>query len=209
MTPRPMSNLKIFLRDIDHGIVQAWTHHFAGLDNVEIDEGDIFRRSADAVVSPANSFGFMDGGIDMAYTRRLGWELSASLQDLIHAEHDGELPVGQAVILPTHDLDFPWLVSAPTMRVPQDVSGTPNAYLAFRAALRAVREHNMSSAAPIRSLLCPGLGTAIGQMHPDVCARQMRDAFDAVVLGQAPRFGRLWDAKNRHLKQITDVQHGE
>ncbi len=201
----PLSKLRVVLRDIDHGLVQAWTHHFAGLPNVEVDEGDIFRRSADALVSPANSYGFMDGGIDMAYTRRFGWELSTLLQDVIHTEHDGELPVGQAVIVPTHDLDFPWLVSAPTMRVPMDVSATPNAYLAFRAALQAVRKHNASEDQPIRSLLCPGLGTAIGQMHPDVCARQMRAAYDAVALGLAPRFGRLWDAKNRHLQQVSEI----
>lgn len=30
-----------------------------------------------------------------------------------------------------------YLISAPTMRVPEDVSDTVNAYLAFRAVLRA------------------------------------------------------------------------
>lgn len=26
-------------------------------------------------VSPANSFGFMDGGIDMVYSRHFGWQM--------------------------------------------------------------------------------------------------------------------------------------
>ena len=30
---------------------------------------------ADAIVSPANSFGFMDGGIDMVYSKRFGWQM--------------------------------------------------------------------------------------------------------------------------------------
>jgi len=29
----------------------------------------------DFQVSPANSFGFMDGGIDMAYSSRFGWQM--------------------------------------------------------------------------------------------------------------------------------------
>ena len=58
---------------------------------------------------------------------------------------------GSAVIIPTYDKDvstvqveptdnggvpIPYLISAPTMRVPEDVSDTVNAYLAFRAVLR-------------------------------------------------------------------------
>ena len=58
---------------------------------------------------------------------------------------------GDAIILPAYasDTEFKpdknksegkqikYLISAPTMRVPMDVSKTVNAYLAFRACLRA------------------------------------------------------------------------
>jgi hypothetical protein len=66
---------------------------------------------------------------------------------------------------------------------PGIVADTVNAYLAFRAALRAVLAHNRSGAPPIRSLLCPGLGTAVGRIPVARCARQMRVAWDR-VLGQ-------------------------
>jgi len=52
--------------------------------------------------------------------------------------------VGQALIVETYDAGIPFMVAAPTMRVPDDIRGTPNAYLAFRAALRAVKAHNQS-----------------------------------------------------------------
>ena len=47
------------------------------LRNTQISEGDIFEGGpeADAIVSPANSFGFMDGGIDMVYSRHFGWQM--------------------------------------------------------------------------------------------------------------------------------------
>ena len=40
---------------------------------------EILESSADAIVSPANSFGYMDGGIDLVYLHRFGWELQTAL----------------------------------------------------------------------------------------------------------------------------------
>jgi O-acetyl-ADP-ribose deacetylase (regulator of RNase III) len=57
-----------------------------------------------------------------------------------------------------------------------DVSNTVNAYLAFRAAIRAALHHNRSAVRPISTILCPGLGTATGRIPPAACARQMRYA---------------------------------
>ena len=179
-----MRDVKFYLRDRDADVVRAWAKHFADTPQVEASQGDIFDVRADAIVSPANSFGFMDGGIDLAYSYRFGWQIQEQLQELLRTEHDGELPVGDAVIIETGDADYRYLVSAPTMRMPMIVSNTVNAYLAFRATLRAVREHNWRSEDKIRSVLCPGLATATGAMSPEVCARQMWAAYAICVLGQ-------------------------
>lgn len=191
-------SIAIHLRDLGKPLVEAWAREFAEVASVTTSCGDIFSTKpghlgagepvdveADAVVSPANSFGFMDGGIDAVYTYQFGEGVQQRLQARIAAEHGGELPVGMAVIVPTMHPGIPWCISAPTMRVPGDVADTANAYLAFRAALRAVLAHNASGAAPIRRVLCPGLGTAIGQMPVARCARQMRIAWDR-VLGAQP-----------------------
>jgi O-acetyl-ADP-ribose deacetylase (regulator of RNase III) len=172
------------LRDIDVDVVNAWARHFKGLDDVVVSNGDIFDLEADAIVSPANSFGYMDGGIDLVYIRRFGWELQDRLQLHLREQHDGELPVGQAVIIETFDRAIPLLISAPTMRVPMNVSRSVNAYLAFRAAIRAAKQHNREHPGSIGRILCPGLCTAIGRMAPDVAARQMAAAYQACVLGQ-------------------------
>jgi O-acetyl-ADP-ribose deacetylase (regulator of RNase III) len=94
------------------------------------------------------------------------------------------LPVGQATIVETLDTAIPFVVSAPTMRIPMNVSTTLNAYLAFRAAIRAVKQHNAEGNKPIRSVLCPGLCTAIGLMPSGVAARQMAVAYRVCVLGE-------------------------
>lgn len=180
-----MHSLTLKLRDVNGAMVLAWRKAFLGCEGVEVSGGDIFEERADALVSPANSFGYMDGGIDLIYSQFFGWQLQNRLQERLRQEHHGELPVGQALLIETHHAEIPWLVSAPTMRVPMGVADTVNAYLAFRATLRAVLEHNAASPGrPVRSLLCPGLCTAVGRMPPERAARQMRQAWDIVIAGQ-------------------------
>lgn len=72
------------------------------------------------------------------------------------------------------------------MRVPEPVSDTVNAYLAFRAALLAVLAHNAAGHEPIRRILCPGLATTGGEMRVERCAPQMRAAWDNVLGGGPP-----------------------
>jgi O-acetyl-ADP-ribose deacetylase (regulator of RNase III) len=67
------------------------------------------------------------------------------------------------------------------MRIPENVAHTINAYLAFRAVLLAVAQHNRTNEnQPIRTILVPGLGTGVGGMDPRRCAAQMRIALDQV-----------------------------
>lgn len=191
-------NIQLHLRDRNPGMTAAWEEYFTGIEGVTISQGDIFGATADAIVSPANSFGYMDGGIDLVYVQRFGWQLQERLQEVIRRDHDGELPVGQAVVIPTGDVEIPHLASAPTMRVPEDVSQTVNAYLAFRAALRAIREWNLSEEEKIRSVLCPGLGTAIGLIPHRVAAQQMLLAYLVVERGRRDYFDRAFKVLYNH-----------
>lgn len=179
-----MKDISFLLRDQNGAVVQAWVRYFEGMPNVHVSKGDIFDLEADAIVSPANSFGYMDGGIDLVYLQRFGWDLQDRLQSHLQEQHDGELPVGQATIVETFDPAMPYMISAPTMRIPMNVSETVNAYLAFRAAIRALKQHNALSDSPIKSVLCPGLGTAIGRMPAEQAAKQMAAAYRTCVLGQ-------------------------
>lgn len=192
-----MSELRLHLRDIGRPLVDAWRREFEGVPHVEISHGDIFSTRegivplgspidvrADAIISPANSFGFMDGGIDAVYTYQFGPQVQERLQRIINTDFAGELPVGQAIIVETDSAEIPWCISAPTMRVPSVVADTANAYVAMRAAIAAVLRHNQTDAGQISILLCPGLGTAVGRMPVERCARQMRIAWNRFARGQ-------------------------
>jgi O-acetyl-ADP-ribose deacetylase (regulator of RNase III) len=194
-----MKELTIYLRNLNPSVCYAWQEAFAGVAGVDIAHDDIFAMRADAVVSPANSFGFMDGGIDLLYSQFFGTQLQDRLQEIIRKDFDGELPVGMAVVLETRHEAIPYLVSAPTMRVPQNAAYTANAYLAFKAALYAISRHNQIAPQKIRTVLCPGLATGIGEMPAAVCARQMRMAYDRWLGGDV-----WWPKSIKHAKHDHD-----
>jgi O-acetyl-ADP-ribose deacetylase (regulator of RNase III) len=175
-----MRRLDIFLHTFESGMADAWRKLFRGIPAVVIVEGDILEGPCDAVVSPANSFGFMDGGIDLAYRRFFGLDLQSRVQAKIQNEFYGELPVGQATVVSTGHDAIPYLVAAPTMRVPDRIEDTVNVYLACRAALLVVLAHNHGTSRPINSVRVPALGTGIGAMPLARAAHQMHAAYVSV-----------------------------
>ncbi len=187
--------MKYILADTNARLITAWQEFFAGIPEVSITEGDITRLKVDAIVSPANSFGFMDGSLDHALSERLGWDLEKRLQQQIKALPEGELLIGTALTLPTGDPDIPWLISAPTMRVPTNfnIDTSINAYLAMKAILLHAQKHP-----EIHSVAIPGLCTGVGRMQPIICARQMFTAFEEIVLGKKQDFKNFAEAQKYH-----------
>jgi len=161
-----MMRLEVVLCDTNLAIVRAWRQAFKGLE-VSVESCDFFDVEVDAYVSPANSYGYMDGGFDRALRYRL-----PSVQQFVQQATGGYLPVGAAVVIATQDPYVPFLISAPTMVTPCDVSMTDNAYLATKAALQVALEHG-----EIGSVAFPGMATGIGAMDPGAAANQMARAF--------------------------------
>ncbi len=205
--------MNIILTSVDAGLAEAWTRFCGDLEFVTVHRGSIFDSACDAVVSPANSFGFMDGGIDLLYSEYFGWHVQDRVQEAIREVHHGELLVGAAEIVETDNEDLPFLIAAPTMRVPTILPGdTVSPYLAARAALLLVKQGTFTQgtyagekiADYVETIAFPGLGTGVGRVGPNTCAHQMRAAIDAVLLGREV-FPISWvDAQQRHQRLYTD-----
>lgn len=56
--------MRIILAAVDYRLIVSWKEFFETETSVTIIEADITQILCDAIVSPANSFGFMDGGLD-------------------------------------------------------------------------------------------------------------------------------------------------
>ena len=204
--------MKIILCSIDEPLAQAWQTYCGELKGVEVHRGNILNLKVDAVVSPANSFGFMDGGIDMVYSQHFGWGVQQQLQNQIKYLHHGELIVGSADIVETDHSSISYLIAAPTMRVPMVLSETVNPYLAARAALLLIKHGRFPSGAlvgerisdGVKSVAFPGLGTGVGRVEPEKCALQVRTAIKEVVFDEY-EFPWSWaDAQMRHQQLYTD-----
>jgi O-acetyl-ADP-ribose deacetylase (regulator of RNase III) len=199
--------VKIILTALDDLLEDAWKKYCGDLEDVTVLSGSIFGISCDAVVSPANSFGFMDGGIDLLYSRHFGWHVQERLQNLIREQHHGELLVGTAEIVETDDENILFLIAAPTMRVPMILRHSVTPYLAARAALLLVTEGEFKAGHirqgrirdSVKSVAFPGLGTGVGRIPVAVCARQVRAAIEDVL--DLTEFPLSWtEAQERHQK---------
>jgi O-acetyl-ADP-ribose deacetylase (regulator of RNase III) len=127
-------------------------------------------------------------GLIWSISEFFGWEVEKRVRRMIADGYHGELPVGQAEAVKTGHEHIPYLICAPTMPIPMDIANTHNAYLAFRAVLDLVPKVNVIGMPPIRSILCPGLGTGIGRMPVARCARQMRAAYGDVLTASAEHY---------------------
>jgi O-acetyl-ADP-ribose deacetylase (regulator of RNase III) len=174
---------------VEDDLAAAWDAAVSGRREVYTHRGSTLEVPADAVVSPANSYGWMRGGIDAVYARAFP-AIEQHVRSAVLAYHGGELPVGQAVVVPTDVAAPAWLISAPTVRepgerLPQD---TVHPYLAARAVFRMWRDGRLDDGRPVRAVVStiamPGLGTGVGGVPADVCARQVMAAWDEVF---APR----------------------
>jgi len=194
--------MNIVLADIDGGLIKAW-NSIAG-DNVHVStyQGSIFEVECDALVSPANSFGFMDGSLDFAISEFFGWHVQDRLQEAIKSKHNGELLVGQVEIVPTDHASIPYVISAPTMRVPLDIRGTANPYLAIRGVLLAVKNGVFKDDTlvkdRIKTIAFPGMGTGVGQVPPNVFAKQMKQAVEDVIEERFEFPQTIWNAEKSH-----------
>lgn len=171
--------LQITLCDHQPELVREWQAHFRDHPGVVVRLGDLMDIDADAYVSPANSYGWMDGGIDLELRARfIAGDIETKVQRAIAgAGFGGILPVGQALIVETEDEDVPYLVVAPTMEVPGYVGVSSNAYKAMTALLKAISKFNAVGEDIISSVAVPGLCTGVGGMEPRVAALQMHQAY--------------------------------
>lgn len=145
-----------------------------GHPGIEIRCGSILDEDVDAWVTPTNSRGRMDGGVDAAIKRHLGSGIQVRVQRAIRDRFAGVLPVGSAVCVPSGTAVPRYLISTPTMvQSSQNVSATLNVALACAAAFQAVHRQNRRTPGSIRSVALVGMGAQTGRVPARLCANLM------------------------------------
>jgi len=164
--------MELWLVDINRHLVKAWEKEFLGIPDVHILCADIIGIAENTIVSPANGFGLMDGGIDQIYTEYFGDTPQKAIQKIIASRPEGFLPVGTAILVETGNNRIPYLISAPTMLLPEEVSPV-NVYFAFKAVLKIAE----LCCDRVNKVYCPGLATGIGRVSPEDAASEMANCY--------------------------------
>lgn len=194
---------KMILVDTQADLCSKFEKHFSGMDQVSVINArfqDV--QEWDCVVTPANSYGIMDGGFDYYLAEYFGPELQRSVRSGLYVHYSGVQPVGTSMIVETGNEKHPFVAHTPTMRYPMSIQGTINVFLAMKAAMEAVQDHNDNVRGEIiDTVLCPGIGTCAGGMDSNAAAYQMRLAYDMVF---NPPKRMTWDV----VREIEGRFHG-
>lgn len=202
---------KLVLVDLQGELCQEFSKAFKGVENVEVNNGEFEKVEFDCIVSAANSFGLMDGGVDGAITGYFGEQMMKRVQQKIIDEYCGEQPVGTSFIIRGNEEwnqnKNKYVAHTPTMRVPMNIRQTENVYQAMKAMLVAVYNFNKSvdeAHKPywvnrINTVACTGLGTFCGEVPFRKAAKDMKMAYDNVI--NVPTHID-WDFANQRNRQI-------
>jgi len=128
---------------------------------IQIRKGSLLDVEAEAIVNPANSQGWMGGGVAGVIKRAAGVEVEKE------AIAQAPIPVGKAATSSGGKTKFRAILHAPTMTNPAERIPVKNVSLATRAALELADQNNY------HTIAIPGMGTGVGAVEPTAAAQAM------------------------------------
>ena len=131
----------------------------------EVKLGDPLAFDIDAVVSPANTKGIMNGGYDAVLRRYFGIGIEYMVQQYLEKF---KIDVGQAIAVKTGHPKVDWLIVSPTVSVSSEgLSGhTSVSYACAYNSVKVAIKKN------VEYLGMTGLGTGVGGLDRREAARQ-------------------------------------
>ncbi|TDL20222.1 macro domain-like protein [Rickenella mellea] len=148
----------------------------------------------DCIVSPANSYGRLDGGFDYYLAAALSpADIDAATklaQATLYQKWKGYAPPGTCTLVPLKDSvcennphGCAYIALCPTMRIPEDATWNREiVYNCVWSLLVSLEQHNRAAdisgdGTKISKVLMTGLATGCGRVPPELCAQQMALAF--------------------------------
>lgn len=166
--------MKIFLLDINTDMTNAWYKYFKDIENIEIVNAYFHtfineHPEIDGIVSPANSFGLMDGGYDKAIIDYLGPCAQTNVLTMLDAVYNGYQPVGTCLAVPYFKHV---ILHTPTMRTPEPITDYRVIYDCMRSCLLKAK------ASKLEAIVVPAFGGLTGKVPYDIVANMMYLAYE-------------------------------
>ncbi|MFH2027628.1 MAG: macro domain-containing protein [Nanoarchaeota archaeon] len=126
--------------------------------DITIKQADIRDLEVDAIVNPANSYGYMGGGIAGAIKKEGGQEIE------LEAVSCAPIPIGHAILTTAGNLKAKHIIHSPTMEQPAAKTDIGTIKEATFAALQCADENEL------KNIAIPGMGTGVGSVPKDKSA---------------------------------------
>lgn len=171
-----MQKMKLDLVTNSAGMAEAWEDAFRGYKGVTAHCCD-FRAfigqhpEVDAVVSPANAYGLMDGNYDRAISEEFGPALAERVRAVILEQFCGEQPVGTSFSVPIPGREDILLIHTPTMRAPSPIVDPLVVYQCMRTTLMEAMRTSR------QRIVVPAFGGACGFLPFKKIAMLMWEAY--------------------------------
>lgn len=169
------------------GLLQPFLNH-----EIKCKVGNILNEKN--MATAGNSFGFMDGGVDLVFSNKyIG--LESKVKENISNRPMKELLVGESISLNLYDGKV--FIYAPTMRVPMILKESVNVYLSMKAILLKAIGLGLDE------ISIPILGSGVGKMYIQTIAKQINQAYEDIIHCYNYPSG-WWESSTRHQKLYSD-----
>lgn len=164
--------MEIYLLDRNKDMTDAWHRAFDNHccnENIHIINDTLvnflINYNIDGIVSPANSFGIMDGGYDKAIIDIFGEELQQKVRETLKWEVGGYQTPGTCITVPFNENLT--LFHTPTMRYPEEIA---DGRIVFDCMYNTIKAARLSKC---KAIVIPAFGGCTGALDFDVIARYM------------------------------------
>lgn len=176
-----IKDLKIYIVEYNHKFIQPLKLTFSFEKNIEVIEDDLVnfvnnnRDKIDCIVSPANSFGQLTGGFDLAIAKSFKCDIQKYVDEYIKDNFYGEQVVGSSFYIKPND-DTLSLIHTPTMTVPSKIIDYQLIYHCMRSTLICALKND------VKSIIIPVFGGECGCVPINDAARYMYKAYKQIAL---------------------------
>ena len=177
-----VKDMQIYLVDINTKMIESWEKYFKYENNVNVICSDIYtflvNKNIDCIVSPANSFGIMDGGIDLELNRYFSNNVNPLFQQMVinmvidDRRYAGQIPLGEAALL---KIGKKYFIACPTMILPELLELNNDNIATIRKCMKNCLIKAMEN--NIKSIFIPAFGAGTGGIPEDIVAQIMYDEY--------------------------------
>jgi len=200
-TYKYIMDFKIIICSIDDDMSQLFIDEFKKDNkyNIDVYNGDFkeLNQQYDCIVSPGNSHGLMDGGIDKPIADQFGHykDTIKKVQAILKDKHNFKQMPGTATLVKMQSDKCKYILHVPTMIIPMRITNKEVIYWGFYNLLQEVHMHNKSFD-DIKKICMSGLGTGAGRVQGDQFVKLIKLAYDH-FLENLQKNEMTWDDANR------------